>query len=107
MALFEIETQSHIVITWADDEEGARKILYGYYPTEEAVRVTKRPRDAWVISKSALGINGQADPCETARDCLTKATGDKLRAIRLYMQQTGTDLEVARKVIESNMMVGW
>lgn len=107
MALFEIETHSHIVITWAKDEEGARRVLYEYYPTEEAVRVTKRPRDAWVISKSALGINGKTDPCDTARECLAKASGDKLHAIRLYMQQTGSDLEAARKIVESNMIMGW
>ena len=107
MALFEIETQAHIVIAWAHDEETARNILYGYYPSEEVVRVTKRPRDAWVISKAALGIAGETDPCDTARDCIAKAAGDKIHAIRLYMQQTGSDLDLAKKVIESNMMIGW
>jgi len=107
MALFEIETHSHIVITWADGEEEAREILYSYYPTEEAIRITKRPRNAWVISKSALGITGRTDPCDAARECLAKASGDKLAAIRLYMQQTGADLEKSRKVIESNMPIGW
>ncbi|MDR1959292.1 MAG: hypothetical protein LBQ54_09685 [Planctomycetaceae bacterium] len=107
MALYEIETFSHIVITWADGEEQAREILYNYYPAEEVVRVTKRPRDAWVISKSALGITGQVDTCDIARECLAKAAGDKLAAIRLYMQQTGADLDKSRKVIESNMKIGW
>jgi len=107
MALFEIESQGHIVIAWADDEEAARHIFYGYYPSEEVVRVTKRPRDAWVISKAALGIAGKSDPCEAARDCISKAAGDKVNAIRLYMQQTGSDLDYAKKVIESNMMIGW
>ena len=107
MALFEIETHSHIVIAWANDEDGARTILYEYYPTEEAIRVTKRPRDAWVISKSALGIDGKADPCDAARECLSRASGDKVHAIRLYMQQTGADLDRAKKVIESNMVIGW
>lgn len=102
-----METHSHIVITWADDEEGARKVLYEYYPTEDAIRVTRRPRDAWVISKTALGISGPTDPCDIARDCLSKASGDKLHAIRLYMQHTGTDLDRARKIIESNMVIGW
>ncbi len=50
---------------------------------------------------------GNADPCFTARDCLAKASGDKVHAIRLYMQHTGTDLEHARKAIESNMVMGW
>jgi hypothetical protein len=107
MALFEIETQAHIVIAWADDEDGARGVLYEYYPTEEVVRVTKRPRDAWVISKSALGINGHTDPCDIARECLSKAAGDKVNAIRLYMQHTGSDLDRSKKVIESNMVMGW
>ena len=107
MALFEIETDSHIVITWADDEEQARRILYEYYPSEDAIRITRRPRDAWVISKSALGITGPSNPCDAARDCLSKASGDKLHAIRLYMQQTGSDLDSARKIIESNMVIGW
>jgi hypothetical protein len=30
-----------------------------------------------------------------------------VHAIRLYMQQTGSDLDYAKKVIESNMMIGW
>ncbi|MDR3232460.1 MAG: hypothetical protein LBT46_02115 [Planctomycetaceae bacterium] len=107
MALFEIETQAHIVIAWADDEDSARGVLYSYYPTEEAVRVTKRPRDAWVISKAALGISGKAEACDIARECLSKAAGDKVHAIRLYMQQTGTDLDNAKKIIESNMIIGW
>ena len=36
-----------------------------------------------------------------------QAQGDKLHAVRLYMQRTGADLEGARKVIESNMAMGW
>ena len=107
MALFEIETEAHIVIACANDEAEARNTLYQCYPTEEIIRVTKRPRDMWVISKSALGITGQADPCDAARECLAKAAGDKVHAIRLYMQQTGTDLERAKRVIESNMVIGW
>ena len=42
-----------------------------------------------------------------ARDCLSKAAGDKVHAIRLYMQETGTDLNDVRKAIESNMVMGW
>ena len=76
-------------------------------PRSTPLRITQRPRDTWVISKSALGITASADPCSTARDCLAKAAGDKLHAIRLYMQHTGTDLERARKAIESNMVMGW
>lgn len=107
MPLFEIETPAHIVIAWADDAEGAKAVLKENYPTEEAIRVTKRPRDAWVISKAVLGITGTAETSETARDCLSKASGDKLHAIRIYMKETGADLEKARKVIESNIVYGW
>lgn len=107
MPLFEIETASHIIITWAEDEPAAVCVVQDNYPKEPPVRITKRPRDTWVISKSALGITGASDPCHTARDCLAKAEGDKIHAIRLYMQHTGTDLERARKAIESNMVMGW
>ena len=68
----------------------------------------RRPRDTWVISKSALGLTtSHTDPCNTARECLSKASGDKVHAIRLYMHETGDDLDRARKVIESNMVMGW
>jgi hypothetical protein len=107
MPLFEIETESHIIITWAQDESSAREVVGQNYPKETPVRLTRRPRDTWVISKAALGIRAGTDPCSTARDCLAKAAGDKVHAIRLYMQETGTDLERARKVIESNMVMGW
>lgn len=107
MPLFEAETDCHIIITWASDEDAASTVVNEAYPSENLIRLTKRPRDTWVISKSALGIRGSADPCSTARDCLSKAAGDKVHAIRLYMHETGTDLERARKVIESNMVMGW
>jgi len=108
MPLFEVETSAHIIITWAEDESAARAVVTDAYPTDDVTRLTKRPRDTWVISKSALGISlSPADPCSTARDCLSKASGDKVHAIRLYMQETGTDLNDARKVIESNMVMGW
>jgi len=107
MPLFEIETDGHIIITWAGDDDAARGVVKEAYPTDEVVRITKRPRDTWVISKSALGLRGKSDPCASARDCLSKAAGDKVHAIRLYMHETGADLEAARKVIESNMVMGW
>lgn len=107
MPLFEVETESHIIITWAEDQQAAKDVVSQAYPGERLLRLTKRPRDTWVISKSALGITGATDPCHTARDCLAKAAGDKVHAIRLYMQETGADLERARKVIESNMVMGW
>jgi hypothetical protein len=107
MPLFEVETENHILITWAENGDSASAVVADAYPQERVMRLTKRPRDTWVISKSALGISGKMDPCHTARDCLAKAEGDKVHAIRLYMHETGVDLEQARKVIESNMVMGW
>jgi hypothetical protein len=107
MPLFEVETTSHIMIACVADSEAARAFAATHYPSEEVIRVSHRPRDAWVISKKLLGIQGEGDPCSIARDCVSKAQGDKLHAVRLYMQATGSDLEGARKVIESNMVRGW
>lgn len=108
MPLFEIETESHIIITWAADEGAAREVVSQAYPTDSVIRLTKRPRDTWVISKGVLGITSRSmDICGVARDCLSKSSGDKVHAIRLYMHETGSDLEKARKVIESNMVMGW
>lgn len=108
MPLYEVETTSHIMIACVDDEPSARRFAETNYPAEEVLRVCHRPKDAWVISKNLLGVaNSGVDPCSKARDCLSKAAGDKLHAVRLYMQQTGTDLDGARRVIESNMAYGW
>jgi hypothetical protein len=107
MPLFEVETESHIIITWAGEEDGASQVVSQAYPNERIIRMTRRPRDTWVISKAALGLTTATDPCNTARDCLAKAAGDKVHAIRLYMHETGADLERARKIIESNMVMGW
>ncbi|MFK8113239.1 MAG: DUF6793 family protein [Rubripirellula sp.] len=108
MPLFEVETDSHIIITWAADEDAANGVVKDAYPTDEVVRLTKRPRDTWVISKGALGLTTtKLDPCAVARDCLSRSAGDKVNAIRLYRMETGSDLEHARKAIESNMVMGW
>ena len=107
MPLFEVETDAHIIITWADTEAAASDVVNDAYPHDQVIRMTKRPRDTWVISKAALGLKDKSDPCGVARDCLAKAKGDKVHAIRLYMHETGSDLEAARKVIESNMVMGW
>ncbi len=107
MPLFEVETTSHIMIACVENEAAARGFANANYPQEEVIRVSHRPRDAWVISKRLLGLTSTTDPCTTARDCLAKAQGDKLHAVRLYMQHTGSDLEGARKAIESNMAMGW
>lgn len=107
MPLYEIETEYHIIITWAEDEESAKSVVRENYAHEAIIRIAKRPRNSWVISKAGLGITGKTDPCHIARECLARAAGDKIHAIRLYMQETGADLERARKVIESNMIMGW
>ena len=108
MPLFEIETDSHIIITWAEGEDEARAVVLDAYPHDDVIRLTKRPRDTWVISKGALGLtNTTLDPCIVARNCLSRSAGDKVNAIRLYRMETGSDLEQARKVIESNMVMGW
>jgi hypothetical protein len=107
MPLFEVETTAHIMIASASDEPEARAFARENFPSEEILRVAHRPRDAWVISKKLLGLEGKVDVCGKARDCLHQASGDKLHAMRLYMHQTGCDLDQARKVIESNMAAGW
>ncbi len=108
MPLFEIETNAHIIITWAEGEDGAREVVADAYPHDDLLRITKRPRDSWVISKGVLGLTTtNADPCVVARDCLSRSAGDKVNAIRLYRMETGSDLENARKAIESNMVMGW
>jgi hypothetical protein len=108
MPLFEIETTAHIMIAWAGTQAEAEATSREHFPDEDVLRVAKRPRDAWVISKRLLGIEGSGpEPCITARDCLMKARGDKLHAIRLYMQDTGSDLHEAQRQIETNMSLGW
>ena len=107
MPLYEIETDGHIIITWANEEDSAIQVATQSYPAETIKRIIQRPRDSWVISKSVLGIQDAVDLCSVARDCLAKASGDKVHAIRLYMGETGVDLDRARKVVESNMVMGW
>ena len=107
MPLFEIETNAHIMIGWANSPEEAKAISKEHYPQDEVIRITKRPRDLWVISKSQLGLQNSQAPCDIARDCLTKSFGDKQHAIRLYMMQTGSDLHDAQRAVETNMSLGW
>lgn len=107
MALYEIETTAHIMIGWADTQDEASEMAKSCYPEEDVLRISKRPRDIWVISKRLLGLDGPTEPCDTARDCLSRASGDKLHAIRLYMLDTGADLHEAQRVIETNMSMGW
>ena len=106
-ALYEIETDNHIMIAWANSRDNAVEIAKQHYPEDDIVRITKRPRDIWVISKRLLGIKGTAEPSDIARDCLARAQGDKVHAIRLYMLDTGCDLHDAQRAIETNMSLGW
>jgi hypothetical protein len=107
MPLFEIETTAHIMIAWAETQTEAEAATRQQFPEEDILRMSKRPRDAWVISKRLLGLDGATEPCDRARDCLARARGDKLHAIRLYMQDTGADLHEAQRAIETNMSLGW
>jgi hypothetical protein len=107
MALYEIETNLHIMIGWADSQEAAIEIAKEHYPDDEVLRITRRPKDIWVISKGMLGVKGTGEPNAAARDCLHRARGDKLHAIRLYMLDTGVDLHEAQRAIETNMSLGW
>lgn len=108
MALFEIETDGHIVIALADSEEAAKERAIQWFPEERIRRVARRPRDCWVISKAALNLQPtDSTICTIARDCLATTSGDKVEAIRLYMNRTGTDLTKAQRAIESNMAMGW
>lgn len=107
MPMFEIETNAHIMIAWAEEQETAENFAKEHYPEDEILRITRRPRECWVISKRLIGLDGKSEPCDTARECLAKASGDKLHAIRLYMHETGADLHEAQKAIETNMSLGW
>ena len=107
MPLYEIETNGHIMIGSADSEDAARAMAAEHYPEEDIIRIIQRPRDLWVISKAGLGIKGSIEPCDVARECLAKARGDKLHAIRLYRMETGSDLHEAQREIEKNMSLGW
>ncbi len=103
MPLFEVETEAHIIITWAGDEGAATEVVGEAYPTEKLIRMTKRPRDTWVISKSALGIAGRIDPFATPpaiaspRPPATKSMRSASICTRRAPIWSG-----ARKVIESN-----
>ena len=107
MALYEIETNAHIMIAWASEQKAAEAVAPENYPEDQLKRVAKRPRDVWVISKRMLGIDGSLEPCDKARDCLSRAKGDKVHAIRLYMQDTGSDLHEAQRAVETTMSLGW
>ena len=89
MPLFEVETDAHIIITWASNEDAAARVVSEAYPQEKVIRLTKRPRDTWVISKGVLGITGQkTDPCTVARDCLVTVETHRYSVPAAYVGQT-------------------
>ena len=47
MALYEIETNAHIMVGWANTQEEAENAAQENYPEDEILRVTRRPRDMW------------------------------------------------------------
>ena len=71
-------------------------------------RVVDQLKEFGETRRGWLGVRIQ-DVTQDVADAmgLAKASGDKVHAIRLYMHETGTDLSRARKVIESNMVMGW
>ena len=42
MPLFEVETDSHIIITWAADDDAATAVVSDAYPSEKVLRLTRR-----------------------------------------------------------------
>ena len=108
MPLFEVETDCHIIITWASDEDAA---------TGGGQRsLSERPRDPPDQASPRYLGDLQSRPWASPAPATSapppaiawpRPSGDKVHAIRLYMHETGTDLERARKVIESNMVMGW
>ena len=64
------------MIGWASSLEQAEHIAAKHYPEEKILRITRRPRDLWVISKGLLGLGEKFRPCDVARDCLARAAGD-------------------------------
>ena len=63
MALYEIETNAHIMVGWADSNEAAEQLANEHYPEEEVLRITTRPRDIWVISKRWLELTSMTLSC--------------------------------------------
>ncbi len=106
--LFEVETTSHIMIASVDDEAAARSFVPGTtIPTRKssASAIVRGMPGSSPRTFSALPVRSTS--CTTARDGFAKAQGDKLHAVRLPACNTREDLEGARKVIESNMAMGW
>ena len=107
MPLFEIETVAHIIISWAADEQAAAAVVEDAYPGERIVRLTRRPRDSWVISNSALGLTTSTqDPCNTARECLSRAAGDKVAGTYIETMNVMRMTAAVEEIMNAAMDVG-
>jgi len=89
-AVIEIETESHISHRAADQDAAAATVHDESHG--KPLRITKRPRDTWVISKGALGIASTATSATRRENCC-QSHGDKVPPFASYMHETGTDLE--------------
>ena len=59
MPLFEVETNAHIIITWADDEDAASAVVNEAYPNDTVTRMTKRPSRYLGHLQGSAWFNGQ------------------------------------------------
>ena len=94
-----VAAASGVMVIPAVELSTAQGHLLCYFPTQSKL--------AKFFAGLKIADAGTPTSCMVARDCLSKAAGDKVHAIRLYIHATGSDLERARKVIESNMVMGW
>ena len=97
MPLFEVETTSHIMIACVADDKAARDFATTHYPSEEIMRVTHRPRDAWVISKTLLGIQSEGDPCRSPAIACRRPRGTSCMPCASTCNRRGRDLDGAAR----------
>ncbi len=107
MPLYEIETNGHIMIGWADSTDAARALAVDLYPEDQILRISKRPRDLWVISKRLLGLRLRPLPVISPANAWRKPLATSCTRSGFTAQKTGTDLQEAQKAIETNMSLGW
>ena len=58
MPLFEVETDAHIIITWASDEPAAGVVVREAYPHDKVVRMTKRFSSSDIVTLSPVVPQG-------------------------------------------------
>ena len=90
--------------TRVDDESAARSFAQENYPAEEVLRVSHRPRDAWVISKNLLGLAGNTSPSADDIKGVLGSVGidaDEERLEKLLSELEGKDIqEVSQRELE-------